>query len=350
MSPNHLGKDLLSSGNLRVINPMIKPEGLQKKVMDVTEKIKESGADIFRLKELKKGKSRDIWGLDFWVDRNFKSALRSMGILKYNSLFSFNVSYDENNKKDKEEWEDLSKGIWKKEGIIIKNISFEVGNPLLEYRPFEVNFQDGNPTEDIEAEDFLDNKLYTSKRNNFIELNGVTSIGQKSSKGQKAIPFLIDTARKLKQYLDKIPEEAIIKVSFNPTPNTWFFPLFEIPIIVRKRAIFYDTEITKKGMNYNGYPTLSGERSNSVYEHTVSFEESGALVFDGYAGKLFDSTMNNWYFNEVDKSSMDSDYTIKCIKKGLFENPHQFRSKFSKVYSNHINSAKNLEKALELEL
>ncbi|MBU0894788.1 MAG: hypothetical protein KKF48_05515 [Nanoarchaeota archaeon] len=321
-----LGKDLLSSGNLRVITPMIKPEGLQKKVMKLVEQMKGTGADMFRLKDAQ-GSIGDFGYDEPYAD--VRKTLRKIGERKYRSLFEINVYDDE---EDLEDWEGPKEGIWGTQlfdGWIMKNVGFEIGNPILEYRPFEVNFQDDNPTSNVQAKDLLNNKVYESERNNFIELDGVTSVGRKLGSKQKNIPFLIDTARKLKQYSDQIPIEAIIKVSVNPTSNTWFFPLFIIPIINSKKAIYYDWNRQEEGKyDYGtGWPYF-------YYKHTVSFEESGALVFDCYAGKLFDSVMNNWYFNKEDKSSTNSDYRIERFEKRMFETKQGFRKRIGNMQNN----------------
>ncbi len=327
MKSEKLGEDLLSGANLRVITPMIKPKGLQNKVIMLTERMKGTGADIFRLKDAQRSKD------DFYEEpyANIRKALQKMGNNKYRSLFGINV-YEKD--RDLSDWQGPCKDIWGNSCYtewIMKNLDFEVGSPILEYRPFEVNFQEDNPISDVQAKDLLNNKVYKSERNNFIELGGVTSVGHKSFKGKTSIPFLIDTARKLKQYSDQIPEEAIIKVSVNPTSNTWFVPLFIVPIINSKKAIYWDGDRKEQGIYYD-----FGEWPKFYYKHTVAFKELGALVFNGYSGKLFDSQMNNWYFDEENKSSMVSDYKIERFKKNMLETKRGFRNRIGNIQKNDL--------------
>ena len=185
--------------------------------------------------------------------------------------------------------------------ISLRNVGFEVGEPLIVYCPYSVKCEKAEVT----AKDLHTGGVLKGEKNPYPELDGFSSVENRSSEGHP-IPRAIGILMDFKKYSDRIRsnDRVIVRqVHHRPDGDVWFFPLWEVPLTSTREAFSRFTiayEYDKQRTWYTVTHTVRHE-----WELTARFESNGGVFYDGFLGGETERSLSSCYFMRTDRSSTE---------------------------------------------
>jgi hypothetical protein len=195
--------------------------------------------------------------------------------------------------------------LWSPQNSKVEQEDFEIGKSILNYFPYGVDFS---------KEEIQIRNLYTGKRESgrkfFPEMDGFTSVSPSTSlQSTSSRLWFYKTQQLGKDNLKKKDKTMVRDIlgKIGVEEELWFYPVYEIPIISKRKAK------SRQKVLYKDSNDLSKFKID-ILEFKVHFESSGAFFFDAVTGEEMDRLIVDSYFKREEKSSKDIDYSIDVIK------------------------------------
>ncbi len=188
----------------------------------------------------------------------------------------------------------------------ITTMDINVAEPILDYHPFSLTVE--SERNEVIVKDLFTGETANCPREMRPELDGFTALGRTPNIAERILLMKL-TGKYIKTI--EVDERTIVREPFTPLKNIegeiWYYPFWEVPIIEKRGVDLGIIEVRKKRPGHKIHKDTT--------KLTTSFENAGAIIYDGITAAEIKKANIHSYFDRDDKSNLD----VKIESKPLEE-------------------------------